>query len=71
MMRCEVAARLRLTATNGEQNATNKDVKEGEVSVSGKAEETQTVLVSRTANRRTKEAYNAYQREYMRRRRAR
>lgn len=30
-----------------------------------------TVVVARTANRRTREAYNAYQREYMRKERAR
>jgi hypothetical protein len=69
---------MRLTgATNGGLGATNTGTIEVEVrtdaSEAGEARpgEASGVAVARTANRRTKEAFNAYQREYMRRRRLR
>ena len=77
LMRCEVAAKLRLTATNGGEDATNEQVGRisgavGEADVEEPGEVSGgAVVVGKTANRRTREAYNAYQREYMRRRRAR
>jgi len=78
-VRCEVAARV---ATNGERltDATNENRLEGGGSEAdagvvegGSSTRVQPFVVQapiRTANRRTREAYNAYQRDYMRKRRA-
>jgi hypothetical protein len=59
-------------ATN--TSATNKPKKVAEVGEGlrrgGEAREPADEGVAKTRNRRTREAYNAYQREYMRRRRA-
>ena len=80
-MRCEIAKRL--TATNKESatnsDATNKgqeelrgrgpvgmDRGESVVEVSGAGNSG----TGKTKNRRSREAYNAYQREYMKKRRA-
>lgn len=54
------------SATNAEIVATNKIVVETRCEVSAVKPE-----VGKSANRRDREAYNAYQREYMRKRRAR
>lgn len=65
----------RMCATNKVETATNRisDATNG-VSDSGLAREdsgrTETGSVARTANRRSRAAYNAYQREYMRKIRA-
>jgi len=46
-----------------------KDASLGPASTSREKEEASKLLVSKSANRRTREAYNAYQREYMRKKR--
>jgi hypothetical protein len=70
------------TATNAESDATNNEaahtkevrdvgVDSGESAARGAgSEDTRPAEVDRTRNRRSREAYNAYQREYMRKRRA-
>ena len=46
-----------------------KVVETVQVSTDGEKRQVKAGVVSRTANRRSREAYNAYQREYMRERR--
>lgn len=68
-MRCEVWSAINKPAINSD--AINKDVEVSPVPASGKEVQAAPGVVSRTANRRSREAYNAYMREYMKAKRGR
>jgi hypothetical protein len=73
-LRCETAARLAGVGVGADNAVTSRpSVIRGNPGDSGRAvarKGSGEVRVGRTANRRVREAYNAYQREYMRRKRA-